>query len=184
MTLKKGDRVEWLQNSGQSNKTHYGVVAKGGAKRVTVVRDGGELQVSGSPAHFKLSDKPLPNATEVNPMSAYTIKAYKEISGHGDSPTFSAKICKNGKAIIHAGNNGWGGPNEYHFLGQGHLTQSLAMVKFLQAAKDWAKEATGQDDVDEAEDLWITWEVFERPYGRSAAESLEWLVKMMSEKTA
>jgi len=172
MKLIKGTRVCFMHEG----KMNYGVVSKGGSVHVTVAFDGGEYSVKGSVHAFKPSEHPLPNASEVNPMASYTIKNYKEIQGHGDSPTFSAKIYKNGKAIIHAMNDGWGGPNMYT-----GIKGRKEVDDFEMAAKDWVTAATGLDSETEGADFWITWEVFERPFGKTATESLKWLAKLRKE---
>ncbi len=46
-------------------------------------------------------------------MNGYSIKGYRSIRGHGDSPTFEATLCKDGKPVLRATNDGWGGPNLY-----------------------------------------------------------------------
>ena len=175
--MKKGDRVEWMDKG----KMAFGVVRKGG-KNIHVFKDGGELSVSGHSSLFTPSNEPLPNAGEANPMSAYTVKGFKEIRGHGDSRTFFAKIYKDGKAILSVENDGWGGNNLYHNLKKGeHHFKSKEMDEFLAATKEWAKAATGIEhgEYSETEDLWLEWEVFERPYGQTAASSLEWLKEML-----
>lgn len=172
MKHKKGNRVQWQQSDGM----RYGVVFKGGASKIIVIVDGGETQVSGHATLFQPSTEPLPNADEVNPMSDYSISGYKEIEGHGDSPTFCADIRFKGKKVLRAMNDGWGGCNEYH----GSRDASLA---FEAAALKWAQAATGiEEQTSDVEDLWITWEVFERPYGKTAKESLQWLVDMKKGK--
>jgi hypothetical protein len=179
--IRKGDRVVFKQRAASGDvEIKYGIVSKGGSGKIKVVMDGGQFEVSG-PAHiFTPSDKPLPNADEVNPMREYSIKSYKEIEGHGDSPTFSAKICKNGKPIIGATNDGWGGPNMYYTLKKGeHQTQSPVMKQFEKDLAEWLRAATGIEDQHEIGGLWIEWEMFVRPYGVSAKEHLQWLVDML-----
>jgi len=49
-------------------------------------------------------------------MKGIELKKFQEIvPGHGDSRTFQAEIWIDGKKAGTVGNNGWGGPNEYHF---------------------------------------------------------------------
>jgi len=161
---KKGDRVEW-QSKGE---TKYGVVAKGGSRRIRVVLDGGDYAVSGPAGAFRLSDQPLPNADEPNPMSRYTITGRKDIDGHGDSATFVAVIRFCGKAVISVMNDGWGGPNDYRTLRKdAHHSQSEEMQDFSAKCRQWAI-AADYEDAFEVEDAWVDWECFHRPYGVTA----------------
>lgn len=163
MRLTKGDRVTWIRGG----QRKFGVVQQGGTKKASVIEDGGELLIKGPITAFEKTDHPLPNAGEVNPMEEYSIKAYKEIQGHGDSRTFEAKIYKNGKAVLHVSNNGWGGPNNYHPVGK-----SAELKEFYKKAKEWAFKATGRPDLGEPEDMWVEWEFHWRPYGESAQHYL------------
>ena len=170
--FKKGDRVTWSSRT-TGDQPVYGTVLKGGKRQITVIHDGGKYQTKGCADHFHYSDKPLPNATEKNVMEQFSVKNYKEIEGHGDSPTFSCKICFGGRPILAASNSGWGGPNEYHGINK-YLSNDWES-KAEKLAQEWVKDATGQDKTYEALDLWIAWEITERPYGIPAKESLSWM---------
>ena len=154
MTLRKGTRVEFSMKDGT---VHYGVVAKGGSKKATVVLDGGEQQVTGSIRSFRLSDKPLPKDVD-SPMERWGLKSYKGIEGHGDSPTFHAKVTLNGKVVGTAENNGWGGPNLYRF------TKRELEAEFYADLKKWATQY-GHPDMFEPDGTWVEWYVYQRPYG-------------------
>jgi hypothetical protein len=178
--FKKGDRVEWSSRT-TGNKPVFGTVLKGGKKQITVIHDGGKYQTKGPADHFHYSDKPLPNADEKNVMKRYSVKSYREIEGHGDSATFSCKICLDGKPVLAASNSGWGGPNEYHTYRIIDENNRHIEAQAEKLAQEWIKDATGCDKKFEALDLWIGWEVFERPFGITAKESLKWLEEMRQE---
>jgi len=67
--LKKGNRVEFTMKG----KIEYGVVTKGGAKKIKVTLDGGEHEVSGHASLFRLSDHPLAKDLVPSPMDKYSI---------------------------------------------------------------------------------------------------------------
>ena len=156
MSLRKGQRVEFVYEG----KRNFGVVSKGGSKKVTVVIDGAKEQISSTPHAFRLSDVPLP-IDSPNVMDKWSVKKYEEIEGHGDSSTFHAHICLNGKVVIEAMNDGWGGSNVYQPLNNHKYD---IVDKFRNDAKEWAK-SFGYTDPFEIEDIWIEWYVYKRPYG-------------------
>lgn len=170
--MRKGDRVTWLDSK---KRVTFGVVTKGGKNNITVRHDGGTKESIGPQHYFRHTDEPIPNAKEKNVMKRYSIKGYKEIEGHGDSITFSTKICLDGKPVFIAMNDGWGGPNMYQGT-KGNIHKEAESAEIL--AKKWIQDATGLEDESEALDLWITWEMYERPFGVTAKESLAWLVKL------
>ncbi len=166
MTLRKGDRVCFKVKDGFKQ----GVVLRGGAKKVTAIADSDpEREWSGPSSLFVPSDVPVPK-DDPSPMDRYSLKGYKEIEGHGDSATFSAKICLDGKPLMHAGNNGWGGSNEYHPLSM-DTGYREALDAFTTAVKAWAKQF-GYENMQEPEDWWVQWYQNERPYGVLAANSI------------
>lgn len=161
--FKKWDRIE----TDYKGKTVYGVVAKGGSKKIEMVLDGGKKALAGAPVFFRHSDKPLPKDPP-NLMDKWGIRKYKEIEGHGDSPTFSAEITLNGQPVIHASNNGWGGPNFYERL---NLKDKGVVEAFKKDAEEWYKLFSG-DEPFEPDNLWITWHQFGKPYGETAKEHI------------
>ena len=154
--FKKGDRVECDYKGG----IVYGIVHRGGKKSVTMVIDGGKEQLKGGAGLFRLSDEPLPT-DEPNLMDKWSIKSYQSIEGHGDSPTFDAKICLHGKPVMRSSNNGWGGPNEYHTL-KG-VDRSIEQ-QFYADVRAWMA-LFGDESAHDVGDLWIEWYMFHRPYG-------------------
>ena len=72
-------------------------------------------------------------------LKGIELKKFREIEGHGDSRTFEADIWMDGKKIGHTGNNGWGGPNEYHFW-DGEKRNDKAEKEFLKRAKEYLTE--------------------------------------------
>lgn len=159
--LSKGDRVEFTYKG----KVLYGIVTRGGSKNVTVTLDGGEESIKGGVAHFTVSNHPIPT-DEPNMMDKWSIESYKEIEGHGDSPTFSAKICLHGNPVMSARNSGWGGPNEYHTL-QG--VDRAVEQKFYEDVRAWMALFDNKATYDIG-DLWIEWYQYYRPYGVTAAK--------------
>jgi len=157
--FKKGDRVE----CDYKGETVYGIVSRGGDKSVSIVLDGGEEQLKGGAGLFRYSDKSLPTDAP-NLMDKWSIKKYQEIEGHGDSPTFSATICLNGKPVIRAGNNGWGGPNEYHTL---NGVDREVEKQFYADVKSWMA-LFGDESTYDIGDMWIDWYQNNRPYGVTA----------------
>lgn len=162
MALKKGDRVE----CSYKGKTEYGVVVTCGDK-VKVRLDGGKSELKGPALYFKLSDHPLPKDAP-SEMDKYSIRGYKSITGHGDSPCFEATILENGKPILYVENDGWGGSNCYS-----RCNNTLVNVEeqFRKAAKSWVAQF-GYPDMFEPEDAWVDWWKFERPYGKLAQDMI------------
>jgi len=157
MNFKKGDRVSIPTKGGE---IVYGVVVRGGSKKVTVTIDGNEQQASGSPACFQHSDHPLPK-DKPNSMDKWGVTSYKEIEGHGDTATFHAKLTLDGKIVGNAMNDGWGGCNCYHFK------DSEIEKQFYSDCKAWCTQF-GYADMLEPDSTWVDWYVTDRPYGVTA----------------
>ena len=174
MAIKKGDRVEYTQKG----ETKYGVVLKGGAKKITVVLDGGQLQVSGHPDCFKLSDKPLAVDTVKTPMDKYSVVGYREVRGHDDSQAFEAFIAKDGKKILSAFDSGHGGGVEYH-----RVNGSEDEEQFYSDVKAWARQFFPEDNGYGSADCWIEWYVNQRPYGVTAQAYWDDYKAMLNEHT-
>jgi len=173
MTLRKGDRVAFKNQGSIFSRT----VVKGGSKRIHVIRDGGEYEVKGPPECFKKVDIPLPKDPP-SPMDKYQVISYNEIPGHGDTPTFSATITKDGIPILKASNDGWGGSNCYDPISSGYKEE---VWKFKDAAKIWALQFGASNPL-EAEDLWIDWYVNKRPYAVTAQAYWEEYNEMINPK--
>lgn len=148
--IKKGDRVECTIKG----VLKYGVVVKGG-KVITVILDGGVYEVKGQASAFSLSDHPLLK-DDPSIMDKYSVHGYKEIAGHGDSPTFQAKIYKDGKPFLNVSNDGWGGNNDYGY--------GAGVEEFYNDAKAWAL-SNGDAELIDPNDDWVYWYQFKRPYG-------------------
>ena len=162
MALKKGDRVEIFFKG----KTEYGVVVKAG-DMAKVRLDGGERELKGPALYMKLSDHPLPK-DKPSEMDRYSIRGYKSITGHGDSPCFEATILENGKPILYVENDGWGGCNFYSRCKNATTTGE---TRFHDAVKSWVAQF-GYPDMMEPEDAWVDWWKFERPYGKLAEDMI------------
>lgn len=156
--MRKGDRVQFIDKGSYA----YGVVLKGGKGNITVIRDGGELQVSGPATAFRLSKHPLP-ADEPSVMDKWSIAKYKD-TGYGDeTPQFNAEIALNGKVVITARNSGQGGCNMYTAIDYDYVRQLEA------DAKEWGKQFGYPYDF-EAHDTWVEWAAREKIYGVLAVD--------------
>ena len=165
----KGTRVCWLNET--KDGLNHGTVERGGAKKITVIQDGGEFSVSGPPTAFRRSDKPLP-VEPPNPMDKYALKGYKVCHGHDDSEPFTATILYEGEPILITSNDGLGGPNTYKPAKKVSGTEYHRLQdKFFEDAKAWAKQFEYEDCI-ESEALWIEWYQHKRPYAVTAQQYL------------
>jgi hypothetical protein len=155
-------RVQW----DDKGTIRYGTVTKTSMTRVTVVQDGGEIELKGSPSAFHPSKHPLVLDDSVSPASRWGVSGYRVIPGHDDCTPFAAKITLNGKPVFDAGNSGHGGCNEYH--GRDRASQALVR-EFTADCRAWA-EQLGMQNAYEADSLWIDWTVNKRPFGSKAAD--------------
>jgi len=133
---------------------------------VLVYRDGQTLRLT-IPTEYAFAATPLPEA-ETDPMSTYSVTGYKGIKGHGDSDTFHATIRLNGKVVLEAMNDGWGGPNEYR--GSAGRSAGDALET---AAKAWFAHYGYPEIFGETADMWLDWYVHDRPLGVTAREYVE-----------
>lgn len=172
-TFHRNDRVEY--DSKKEDKTIYGVVAKGGNTDIVIILDGGKYEVKVHAAIVHNSNKPLPKDVP-NPMDNYEVKGYKVIHGHDDSEPFRATIYKDGKAILSASNDGWGGGNQYHVLKD---TDKEATTKFYADCKAWAVQF-GDKKPFEPADTWVTWYQYQRPYGITGEAYVKEYVKELA----
>lgn len=173
MTLRKGDRVAYKHQG----SILTGTVVKGGSNKIKVIRDGGDYEVTGPAEAFRKFDLPLPKDPP-SPIDIYQVISYKEINGHGDTPTFSCTITKHGKPIIKGSNDGWGGSNMYDLLPNSSRED---LWKFKDAAKIWAIQF-GTSNPIEAEDLWIDWYVNRKPYAVTAQKYWDDYNEMLNPK--
>lgn len=166
-TLKRGDRVKWVDE--ETKEERLGVVEKASLPFLTVVMDGGESTIKAVAGVFSPSDKPLPTDGVPTPMDAYEVKGYRKTAGHDDSQPFVGAVHRDGRKILDASNDGWGGCNRYR--------GDMADVRRMHDdAKAWAA-AFGHGDTIEPEDLWLDWYANYRPYGGLAADYLRPLGK-------
>lgn len=161
MTIKKGDRVEWIQGP----ETKYGVVFRGG-KRPTVYVDGGIHSVKGAAGAFSLSNHPLP-ADEPSVMDKWDVKSYKDYGMGEETAHFQATITLNGKVVIYARNQGCGGCNMYTPI-YGGVDRSI-LDDFAADAKAWGEQFGSPYDF-EMTDTWLDWAANEKIYGKKAVD--------------
>jgi len=163
--MKKGDRV--LFNDGS---VKYGTVIRKKGKTLEVNIDGNyDSFISGPINLFKPSDKPV-HKDPYTVMDNYSIKAWQEIEGHGDSRTFLANIYCGGRKIIRVSNDGRGGDNEYEEFVRGTREQ------LLKDLKEWATRF-GAGDLPKylLPGLWVEWNHFFKDLGKPAKQELsEW----------
>lgn len=163
MKFRKGDRVEFAEKGVKK----YGVVLKGGSKKIEVIVDGAEFIVKGSPKAFRPSDQPIPTDTEASPMDDYGVTGYKEFKTF-DGGGFNAYVTYKGKKILEAFDQGCGGEVEFHPVDKNeNYWNSPAQKKFHEDAKAWAIQF-GDKNGFGAMGLWIDWYIHERPYGVTA----------------
>lgn len=162
MKFRKGDRVEFDDNG----VTKYGVVSKGGAKKIEVIADGAEFIVKGHAAGFRPSNQPIPMDSEPSPMDDYGVKGYKEFKSF-DGGGFNAYITYKGKKILEAFDEGNGGEVSTHGIGGTPYSRSPEEEKFYADAKAWAIQF-GDSNGFGAVGMWFDWYVHERPYGVTA----------------
>jgi hypothetical protein len=171
--FKKNDRVKCVHNG----ETLHGTVTKRRGRKLHVIIDGKtNSELIGSMKCFEASEKPLP-VDEPSVMDKWSVKGYKEIEGHGDSPTFSAYIYLNNKKVIHVSNNGWGGCNSYQTTKQGY---SKYLNQFLKDADEWSEQFKNPLTFDKA-DTWVEWKQFSAPYGETAKIYFENMKKQNEE---
>lgn len=163
--FRKGNRVAF----NMKGEVKYGIVTKGGRGQIDVTIDGGLKEVTASALCFQLSDHPLPK-DKPSEMDRYSLKGYREIDGHGDSRTFSATICENGKPVLKVMNDGWGGSNAYQPVNWEKHNKE-AEERFFSAVKSWVSQF-GYADMMEPEDTWVEWWQHQRPFGMTA----EWMI--------
>ena len=176
--MKKGQRAETTYKG----EVLTGVIASGGAKKNVMILDGGDNMISGPPQSFRPSDAPLPT-DKPNNMDKWGIKNYKEVHGHDDSVPFTCKITLNGKAVMFAENDGWGGCNSYSPLTSFSKTFRNTEKQFREDAQRWAREIGGVErKILEVEDLWISWMAYGKPYGQLGADYLKEFAQDPAEK--
>jgi hypothetical protein len=176
MAVKKGDRVEWTDPSGDR---HLGVIAQGG-RIATAIIDGGIMKATGpGDGFFKLSSEPLPSGAP-HEMDAFGIKGYKAIESQtGETEAFSATLTMNGKPIARVTNDGCGGCHRY-YPADG---MRQAMEIFHATARKWAADhnADGASDIAEPADAWFDWKAHKAPYGMTGRAYLETVASMFAE---
>ena len=147
MGFRKGDRI-----SCKIDGVMLHGIAKKGGKKIEMIIDGGNSCVKGVAALFNASDEPM-KVDEPSCMDKWSIKLYKELTGHDDSPSFSCRICLNKKPVILAYNSGHGGPNEYSAMG---VENRDNLNLFYADTKEWGKQFESEFEF-ELDSLWLDW---------------------------
>jgi len=108
-----------------------------------------------------------------DPMEKWGVSNYEKWEhGHGDSETFHAFITYNGKKVLEASNDGWGGPNLYRPISNSPTYPHRDIEKMFYAdANKWME--LGGCEPSEGADLWIFWYVVVKPQGITPAEYLK-----------
>lgn len=162
--MKKGDRVKWVNEGKEYCGTVEGVNKKKGSLKV--IHDGGEYSTTASEKIFTLDRTPVPKDPPTE-MDRWSVKGYREIPGHGDSPTFFAELCLDGKPVIAAMNDGHGGSNDYQPIFSKGTVNKIREIrdKFHKDILDWwTLFAPKGVKPMEPEDLWLDWWVHFRSY--------------------
>lgn len=157
--VRKGDRVEFF-GPGGSKELLFGVMVSVGAKSARAIMDGAEMEMKGDPRAFRPSTHPLPKDPP-HEMDRWGVSAYREFKhGHGDSATFHANITLDGKKVMTAENDGWGGSNLYS-------GPRAIQDQFHKDSEKWAQDH-GSPFKGENGDLWVDWKQNKQPYGLTA----------------
>lgn len=158
--FRKYDRVKCEFDG----RTVHGVVIKGGSNKIIVREYNSNLQITGHPDCFKMTNKPLPidKHHQSDKMDKYSIKSYKSMMGK-NGIAYSCKIYVNGN--LHIGymeNNGNGGfSSAYHVDNRyGEFQQ------FQKDVHDWCELYYG--NVFDPAEIWNAWKIEDAPYGQTA----------------
>ncbi|HPX74027.1 MAG TPA: hypothetical protein PKW51_08950 [Methanoregulaceae archaeon] len=165
MKFKKGDHVEWKN---KDRTIEHGVVEKGGSKKITVIKLGGKIVVTGSAACFRPSSFTIPLDPD-NPMAKWGVRNYRVVPGHDDLEPFVCIITHDGKDVIRARQDGWGGPNLYERLS---CSPQDIEDRLRAESKAWAQHYGWKDPI-EAEDCWLYWATKLQPYGVMSKEYID-----------
>ena len=166
-SAKKGDVVEYEVDG----EVRRGVVENGGAKRLEVkfCIDGIEQYLSGPPYLFRSADVTPADEPASSPMGKWAVKSYKVVAGHDDTEPFEAVITKDGKPVIRASNDGWGGCNMY-YPEKGY--DRSVVNEFEKDVVEWYRSYSNRDPLG-ADELWISWYRSYRPLGQSSEEYIK-----------
>ncbi len=159
--MTKGDRVE-TEYKGQ---TVLGTVLRvlNGAAKVAI--DGGKITLRGPATAFRPTDVPAPRDPPT-PADRWAVDGYRQIRGHGDSPTFHAWLTLDGRRVLEAMNDGRGGCNEY----RGDVEVQRRLHDDMTA---WSEALCPGALTFEQADTWLDWYATQRPYGVLARTMLE-----------
>ena len=158
--FKKGDRVEYMYEG----ERKFGIVEKGGIKKLRVVNDGGETTAEGPCGFFNRSSQPMP-ADEPSVMDKWGVVEFKFYHDRAETVCFHTTITKNSVPVLEASNDGNGGCNDYHPVKVEKFRDELEA--FFSDAKEWAKQF-GSPGMIEPEDMWIHWKAHRAKYGMTA----------------
>lgn len=156
------DRVEW----DAEGAVRFGTVTGVFGIKVKVTEDGGENLISGMASVFRLSTTPLVLDETKTPMDAYEVRGYRVVAGHDDSTPFVASIFRDGKKILSASDDGWGGGSCYH-------GEPADEQKFYEDAQKWAAINGRKAPTGGSADLWVEWVVSRKPFGVMARDYLD-----------
>jgi hypothetical protein len=149
-------------------QTIHAFVTKVSIKTAKVTASDGEFEYTVPFGAIKPSDKPV-EKDPPSPMDAYEVRKYKEVAGHDDSQPFQAEIWKNGKKILIASNDGWGGSNNYSPANWESEGCKEDLSQFHKDADAWQLQFGIKKPFEPADD-WIAWYAYSRPVGITAAQ--------------
>lgn len=161
--MKKGTRVEFSRGN---DPMEYGVVKKGGNAKITVVLDGGNMQIKADARYFRVSNYPLAVDGTKTRMDRYSVKSWQEIQGE-ETRNFNAVVCYDGKPIIRVSNNGCGGMNNTDPINEAYNTVGGVVDTFMKDSTAWGKEF-GWKFEDGADEVWLDWCNDCKPFGKTA----------------
>jgi len=163
--LNKADRVECVHKG----VTLYGAIFKVASDKATMMLDGGKQSLTGPLSSFQPSTHPLPVDPIQSSANHWTVVDFDPFNGRDDCVAFEAILCRDGKPVLRAYNNGIAGCDEISPINEG---TRLDVSEYRSAAKAWAS-ANGEAKISDPGHLWLVWYIEKRPFGITSADFLK-----------